>query len=219
MNNYCVVHDSPEGGASYPCAIQFLPAKYGILINTLLMGCLTIAHDPSWGNTLRSSPLRRRISMKDNNTHVDNTHVSNEQLISPTIKKISVLKLSPFGQARLTAFPDEAISYAVSEYKRQATDKLHHPYAYFYSLCKKYCDQHKINPHWWFVHQVCSRLNIKASEPLLPKPNVAVRRRQGIIKQNSYATYLERLRRVQEEEGSGKLDHTINSCMAIIKQL
>lgn len=79
--------------------------------------------------------------------------------VSPAVLKLKgVLPLSKWGQLKLTAFPDAAIGYARGNLK--SLQSLKDPFAYFISLCLKYCKEKHIKPDFKWYDQIKAQLNI-----------------------------------------------------------
>ena len=69
--------------------------------------------------------------------------------------QLGFLNLSKWGQIALTAFPNEAIDYAIKAYRFASPQD---PFKWFYAVCMEYCKIHDIKPDFATVNTLKSEL-------------------------------------------------------------
>ena len=120
---------SPTGGV-------LLNIKGNVLIKT------TQQHErvTLTGVRAREGVVVEHVNMKEEVMSIDP--------IPQSIKNITqLLNLTKWGQMALTAYSDEALSFAEQQLKK-AGRVLNNPFGYFLSQCKKYCEANGVEIQW-----------------------------------------------------------------------
>lgn len=76
--------------------------------------------------------------------------------ISQAIRDIKCVKLTKWGQIKLSAFPDGAIIYAVEQYKK-SKNKPKDGFAWFFSVCGRWCQIYNTEPNWKYLEELKER--------------------------------------------------------------
>lgn len=108
-------------------------------------------------NNRNSLSTKRIVTMNAEN-------IQNNQ-ISITIREITCLSLTKWGQIRLSAFPDSAIKHAIDAFR--FVGKLKSPFAFFFSKCQEYCKNNIITPDWQFSEQLALKYKQPYDAPML----------------------------------------------------
>ena len=84
-----------------------------------------------------------------------------------------VLKLTQHGEARLAAYPKEAIAYAESIIKKQSkTKQIKDVFIYFEGICKEYCKQYQLTVDRNRSYIIIQQVGIDISTPFVEENKV-----------------------------------------------
>lgn len=118
-------------------------------------------------STVVISPNRkvgRQVSQKPILDQVANA-IYDKSPISIAIREIKVVKLTKWGQIKLSAFPEEAIKHAES--KMEYFPKARDPFNLFFKICLEYCKEEQINPNWQLVSKLSSMFFMPENAPMI----------------------------------------------------
>lgn len=93
------------------------------------------------------------------------THTVNPSPEASYLSNIKSLRLTKWGQIKLSVFPEDAISYADS-----FTDhikKAREPFKYFVTLCSNYCRDHSLEINYTLFYALQSMYGTKDNAPML----------------------------------------------------
>lgn len=85
--------------------------------------------------------------------------------VPPYIRAISEIKLTKWGQIRLTAFPERAVDAARK--KIRYFGKAKDPFAFFFKACLDFCKDENIVPDWKWCDALAISHNVPANAPML----------------------------------------------------
>lgn len=85
------------------------------------------------------------VPVKTNWTEKKEEKIMQANPIRESIRNLTMLNLSKWGQIKLMAYPDQSIQYAYSQLQHA---NPRDPFAWFVSLCLKYCKENQLAPDW-----------------------------------------------------------------------
>lgn len=75
------------------------------------------------------------------------------------------LRLTKWGQIRLSAFPDEAILYTTQRFFLERKSRIINPFGWFKTVCIEYCAENNIVPNWHFMYQLAEAYQMPSDAP------------------------------------------------------
>jgi hypothetical protein len=86
----------------------------------------------------------------------------------PQNTMLEFMNLTELGYARLSVFPEAALSWASSRIQKHKGIK--DPFTYFHKLCKIYCQDNKVDPDWSLYQSLISKYQLDPSGPVMKGP-------------------------------------------------
>ena len=90
-----------------------------------------------------------------------------ENPISKSIRSISGLPLTKWGQIKLSAFSDPVIEEV--KYQYQNTRNIRDPFNWFFYACLRHCKLYSISPDWGWCRSLQAAFKMQGNEPMLIK--------------------------------------------------
>lgn len=87
--------------------------------------------------------------------------------VRESIRNLTMLNLSKWGQIKLMAYPDQAIAHA---YKELQHANPRDPFKWFVSLCLKYCKENQLAPDWTGMLTLSRTQNMPDDAPMTLGP-------------------------------------------------
>ena len=153
---------------------------------------------------LHNQPTCKRIADASHVTTSQNfqKNIKSEKKMNnpPTNTILEFMNLTELGYARLSVFPEAALSWASSRIQKHKGIK--DPFTYFHKLCKIYCQEHKVDPDWSLYQSIISKNQIDPLGPVMKGPMLVVKQPDKPV----YKNYPKREERKKSFQGQEAVD-------------
>lgn len=129
------------------------------LRNNLFINNPSVTHSHDYVTGKETKPydyIQDTSKLKTAKSHDQRRSMADHGGISQVIRDIKCLKLTKFGQIKLSAFPDGAILYAVDQYKK-SKNKPKDAFAWFFAVCGRWCQIYNAEPNWKYLEELKER--------------------------------------------------------------
>jgi hypothetical protein len=96
---------------------------------------------------------------------------------------LAFMNLTALGYARLSVFPEAALSWASSRIQKHKGIK--DPFTYFHKLCKIYCQENGVDPDWSLYQSIVSKNKLDPLGPVMKGPMLVVQQPEKSVYKNS----------------------------------